>query len=57
MKSFIQQLMKIFLMQIVPLNIQEMKHSKKKLSVCCKAENLYLLQLYGIILQYIFAEW
>ena len=32
------------------------KDSKKKLSVCCKAEKLYLLKLYGIILEYAFAE-
>ena len=36
-------------MHIVPLNIQEIKYSKKKLSVCCKAEKLYMLKLYGII--------
>ena len=41
---------------INPLNIQEIKDNKKKLSVCCKAEKLYLLKLYGIILEYVFVE-
>ena len=41
---------------IVPLNIQKIKDSKKKLSVCYKAEKLYLSKLYGIILEYIFVE-
>ena len=32
------------------------KASKEKLSVCCKAEKLCLLKLYGIIVEYIFVE-